>query len=299
MNRKIFIKKTATAIGLIPLSKITAQLNFVSHFNTNKMNEQKICTTCGTQFPPNSDVKICIICAEERQYIPEKGQTWTTHKLLSSSHKNKIKKIDENLFEIVIEPSFAIGQRALLVVSKSGNILWDCVPLLDIETINFVNNLGGLKAIAFSHPHYYSNMNDWAYAFNCPIYIHKKDKEYILDKCKNVKLWEGNEIEILDNIAVHNIGGHFDGSSVLVIPEMSKLGTMLTGDTLYLSPTKKHFAIMYSYPNRIPLPIKEIVRIKKRFDNISFDSIYGFYSYQNLTENAREILNKSLERYLK
>jgi hypothetical protein len=263
------------------------------------MNQQKICKTCGTQFPKSSNIEICTICAEERQYIPEQGQSWTTHQKLLSSHKNRILKIDETLYEIVIEPNFAIGQRALLVISKSGNILWDCVPLLDTDTINFINEKGGLKAIAFSHPHYYSNMNDWAKVFNCPIYIHKKDEAYITDNGENIKLWDGDEIELIDNIKIYNIGGHFAGSSVLVISKMSKLGTMLTGDTVYLSPSKKHFAIMYSYPNRIPLPISEIQRIKRRFDNISFDSIYGFYSYQNLTENAREILKKSLERYLK
>jgi hypothetical protein len=298
MNRKIFIENAGKILSLFTFGKINAQINSETQLNKTEMKEQLICTACGTQFPKNSSVEICTICAEERQYIPEKGQSWTTQQILSATHKNKIIKINENLFEIKIEPNFAIGQRALLVISKSGNILWDCIPLLDTDTINFINKKGGLNAIAFSHPHYYSNMNDWARVFNCPIHIHKNDEEYITDKSENIKLWDGDDITLIDDIKIHNIGGHFKGSSVLVISTMSKLGTMLTGDTLYLSPTKKHFAIMYSYPNRIPLPLSEIQRIKRRFNNIKFDSIYGFYSYQNLTENAREILEKSLERYL-
>jgi hypothetical protein len=79
---------------------------------------------------------------------------------------------------------------------------------------------------------------------------------------------------------------------------MSREGTMLCGDTLYLSPSKKHFAIMYSYPNRIPLPVNEIKRINLRLQAISFDTIYGFYSYQNVTENARQILDASIQKYL-
>lgn len=73
---------------------------------------------------------------------------------------------------------------------------------------------------------------------------------------------------------------------------------MLCGDTLYLSPSMKHFAIMHSYPNRIPLPTSEISRIKKRLGELEFDAMYGFYSYQNLTENVRQIVNDSLEKYL-
>lgn len=297
MKRKEFIKQIG---ALVAISSINIFDVFPESKKNKIMNTKKICIACGTQFPlEKNNIEICTICSEERQYIPQKGQSWTNHQTLLTTHKNKIVKLNENLYEIVVEPSFAIGQRAFLVISKTGNILWDCIPLLDFETIKFINEKGGLKVIAISHPHYYSNMNDWAATFNCPIYIHKKDHEFIIDNGKNVKLWEGNKIEIFDYINIHNIGGHFDGSSILIIPSMSKLGTMLTGDTMYLSPTKKHFAIMYSYPNRIPLPINEIIRIKDRFETISFDTVYGFYSYQNLTENAREIFNKSLETYLK
>ena len=37
-----------------------------------------------------------------------------------------------------MSPSFAIGQRALLVESAAGNILWDCTPLLDDEIVEAV-----------------------------------------------------------------------------------------------------------------------------------------------------------------
>jgi hypothetical protein len=259
---------------------------------------KKLCTTCGTQFPENYTEELCSTCNEERQYIPETGQSWTTHQNLLNTHKTKIVPIRENLYELLIEPHFAIGQRCFLVVAQGGNILWDCIPLLDEATQKFIQSKGGLKAIAFSHPHYYSNMNDWAQTFNCPIYIHKNDEPYIADKGSRIKLWSGKQQLLWDNITIENIGGHFEGSSVLLIPAMSKEGTMLCGDTMYLSPSKKHFAIMYSYPNRMPLPVNEIKRIEQRLQDLSFDTIYGFYSYQNVTENARQILNASIKRYL-
>lgn len=91
----------------------------------------KLCSTCGTQYPENFNDELCPICNEERQYIPLTGQAWTTHEELLTTHKTKVVKIRENLFEILITPRFAIGQRALFVVSEQGNILWDCVSLLD------------------------------------------------------------------------------------------------------------------------------------------------------------------------
>ena len=33
---------------------------------------------------------------------------------------------------------FAIGQRAMLLQTESGNILWDMISLLDDDTVDFV-----------------------------------------------------------------------------------------------------------------------------------------------------------------
>lgn len=260
---------------------------------------RRICNTCGTWYAEGHTPNDCFICQEERQYVPEGGQKWVTPDALSSTHKNKILQLNSRLFEIVIDPSFAIGQRAFLVLSDNGNMLWDCVPLLDQGTIDFIQSKGGIDAIGFSHPHYYSNMNDWAQTFDCPIYIHHTDEPFIVDKGGNIRLWQGDEKPLWNDLKIVNIGGHFTGSSVLMISGMGEKGTLLCGDTFYISPSKKHFAMMYSYPNRMPLPIAEIKRIKERFDTVSFDAVYGFYSYQNVLNNAKAILDSSIARYIR
>jgi len=261
------------------------------------MTEQIICSTCGTYYPVESAPKLCNVCLEERQYIPVTGQSWTRLADLHRKHSIKINKLHDKLYELEIDPMFAIGQRAMLVISKKGNVLWDCIPLLDEATIEFIRSKGGLSAIAFSHPHYYSNMNDWAETFDCPVYIHQNDAEHIMVKGERVKLWQGDEMELLDGIKIMLIGGHFAGSCILHVPFLSKEGTILCGDTLFLSPSKKHFSIMYSYPNRMPLPLKEMKRLKERFDGIPFDSFYGYQKIQNLAEKVKEIFETSMNGY--
>lgn len=260
-------------------------------------NSLRMCTECGTQYPDNYSDNVCIICADERQSVPQSGQTWTTHEKLLEKHSVKIKKINDQLYEFTVNPRFSIGQRALFVISEQGNIMWDCIPLLDEGVIEFIKSKGGLKAIAISHPHYYSIMKMWAETFDCKILIHGGDKQWVVNGGNSVEYWSGRELDLWDTLKLHNIGGHFDGSSIIEIPWMSEKGTLLIGDTMYLSPSLKHFAIMRSYPNRIPLPISEIKRIETRFENISFDTIYGFYSYQNVEKNAKEVLRNSIARY--
>lgn len=261
------------------------------------MKHQIICSTCGTYYPADGVPELCPVCMDDRQYIPPTGQSWTKEAMLHLKHSIKINKIQDRLYEMEVNPIFAIGQRALLVLSPEGNVLWDCIPMLDETTIEFIKSKGGLKAIAFSHPHYYSNMNDWAEIFNCPVYIHENDAENIQVSGEHIKLWSGDEMKLWDGIKIMLIGGHFEGSSILHVPFLSKEGTILCGDTLFLSPSNKHFSIMRSYPNRIPLPLSEMKRLKERFDNIPFDSFFGYISTQNLNENVKQVFTESMERY--
>jgi hypothetical protein len=262
------------------------------------MNQKIICTACGTQYQQICAAEAaCPICLDDRQAVPEKGQTWTNLHELSDNHSVIIKKLHDNLYELKMAPSFAIGQRALLVLTPAGNILWDCIALINEPTVEFIKSKGGLKAIAFSHPHYYTTMNEWAEIFNCPIYIHQKDEQWIFSKGQHVNLWNETEKELWNGIRLINVGGHFAGSSILHVPFLSKEGTILCGDTFYISPSKKHAAVMYSYPNRIPLPVQEVQRIKKQISSIQFDTIFGFYDYQNIYINAKEILESSLSKY--
>lgn len=256
-----------------------------------------MCAACGTQFPIGQQPGVCPICEDPRQYVPEGGQRWTTHETVRTGHGVRVLGLSERVYELTIVPTFAIGQRALLVLSSEGNVLWDCIPLLDEPTVSFIKAQGGLKAIAFSHPHYYSNVRVWAETFGCPVYIHRSDAQWIMDKGPHIRLWDGDEHTLWDGMRLINIGGHFTGSSILHAAALSKEGAVFCGDTLILSPSKQHLAVMYSYPNRIPLPLREVERIRQRFETIPFDTLYSFLTYQDLTENARGILQQSFARY--
>ncbi len=56
-------------------------------------------------------------------------------------------------------------------------------------------------------------------------------------------------------------------------------------------------AVMYSYSNRISLPLHEIEHIKKQMHDIEFDTMYGFYEYQNIYTEAKLIMEHSLAKY--
>jgi len=158
--------------------------------------------------------------------------------------------------------------------------------------------MGGLKAIAFSHPHYYSNMSEWAQTFNCPVYIHEFDEQWISYKSEFIRLWNGDFKLLRDGINIIHIGGHFPGSCVLRLPTAGGKGTIFCGDTFYIAPSKRHIAVMHSYPNQILLPKDDFITVYKRSAGLEFDILLGAFERQNLTENAQLIFTNSMKRYL-
>lgn len=138
---------------------------------------------------------------------------------MQSSYKNEIKQddVDGRIWSIFSSPQFAIGQRAVLIETEAGNVLWDCISLLDSDTIDFIKSRGGLKAIAISHPHFYSTHLEWAREFNCPVYLAEEDQEWINhdDQDGHRQFVSGPSLEILPGVNVIKLGGHFPGSSAL------------------------------------------------------------------------------------
>jgi hypothetical protein len=120
---------------------------------------QFLCVTCCTQFPESTEAPAhCPICEDERQFIADGGQPWTTLDQLRRDHRNEIAAQEPRLTSIETKPAFAVGERAFLLEAAGGNILWDCISLIDDSTIAWIKQRGGLAAIAISHPHYYTTM---------------------------------------------------------------------------------------------------------------------------------------------
>ena len=256
-----------------------------------------ICTTCGVQYQP-SDVPPanCAICEDDRQYVNSAGQTWTTLEGVNQQYKNIIELVAPDVYAIYSTPSFAIGQRAHLVISPAGNILWDCITNLDNSTINLINALGGVKAIAISHPHYFSTIAEWSRAFdNIPVFVHQFDEKWLGKKPGNLQLWIDKELDLWNDIKLIKCGGHFPGSCVMYTPHNK--GSLFVGDTIQVAPDLRTVSFMYSYPNLIPLPKAEILRIQSAIIDIKYQSMYGAFG-RYLTNNAMDAMKFSVKRYL-
>jgi glyoxylase-like metal-dependent hydrolase (beta-lactamase superfamily II) len=254
------------------------------------------CATCGAQFPPaDAAPERCPVCEDPRQWVPETGQAWITADELAAGHRNEI-RAEEELTGVGVEPWFAIGQRALLVPLGAGNVLWDCVPLLDAAAAAEIERRGGLDAIAISHPHYYTGMVDFAQRFGCPILLHAADAQWITRPDPAIELWDGETRELGGGLTLIRCGGHFAGGTVL---HHGAASALLCGDIVQVIPDRSHVGFMYSYPNLIPLPEAAVRGIADVLAPYPFEHIYGAWWGRVIRGDGSAIVARSAERYVR
>lgn len=256
-----------------------------------------ICVTCGTQFAPSpAPPERCPVCRDERQYVGRDGQRWISPAELAMNYKNRVEQVDDGVLGIGVEPSFAITQRALLV----ERTLWDCVSLLDPDVAARLEERGGVDTIAISHPHYYTSMVDWAERFDARVLLHEADREWIMRPSDRIELWSGERLELSPSLELIRLGGHFPGGTVcLWSAGAGGRGALLTGDIVAVVADRDWVSFMWSYPNLIPLPAREIERMGEVLSGLPFERLYGAFWGSVIDADAHAKVLRSVERYVR
>jgi len=260
-----------------------------------------ICTACGTQYAPSQGPPSqCAICEDERQFVPPAGQTWTTLPALAAGAFNAYRQHEPGVIGIGTQPTFAIGQCALIICTPGGNVLWDCISLLDPATITLINGLGGPKAIGISHPHFYTTMVEWSRAFgDIPVHVHADDERWIVRRDPAIKLWKGETLELLPGVTLIRGGGHFAGGAMLHWADgAGGRGVLCSSDIATVTTDRKFLTFMRSYPNLIPLSAKQVTAIGAALEPFAFDTIYGHFFDRVIPTGGKRILQASIERYV-
>ena len=260
-----------------------------------------ICLTCGCQYDGSeSPPRRCKICEDERQYVGFEGQRWTTLDELRATHVNRFDEMEPGLLRVGTEPSFAIGQHAYLVETPGGNVLWDCISLLDDTTVATIAQRGGFRAIALSHPHYYSSIVEWSRAFDdAPIYIHAADRKWVTRRSAAIVFWEGETLDLGDGLTLIRGGGHFEGATMMHWPAGAEgRGALMAGDTIQVVYDRRWVSFMYSYPNLIPLPPSKVRHLVDVVEPYEFDRIYSPWLGRVVASDGKAVVRRSAERYL-
>ena len=260
-----------------------------------------ICATCGNHYPEaTSPPDVCVICADERQWVPASGQRWTTAaELAAAGHRGDVREVEPGLLGIGVDPPVAIGQRALLVRTDAGNLLWDPPGYLDEAAVAAVRAAGGLRAVTASHPHFYGSMAEWSRAFDAEVLVPEADAAWLTCPPERPPVtWSGTR-EVLGGVTLVQCGGHFPGSAVVHWAEgAGGAGVLLSGDTIFVTPGEDRVTFVRSAPNRLPLPERDVRGVVEAVRPYRFDRIYGGWWEPVLRRDAKAVVERSAERYI-
>ncbi|WP_269857031.1 MBL fold metallo-hydrolase [Streptomyces sp. RPT161] len=261
--------------------------------------ELPICRVCGLQYAaPRED---CPVCLDERQYVGWDGQQWTSlAELHGDGHRGRLQEEGPGVVGIGAEPSVGIGQRALLVRSPAGNVLWDCLGYLDDDLAAEVEQLGGVSAVAVSHPHFYGVMTEWGRAFDAPVYVHAADRAWVPRPDPEVEHWSGDTHQIAPGLTLINAGTHFAGGTVLHwADDPDGRGALFSGDIFMVVADRRWVSFMYSIPNFIPERPRTIRNALALVEPFEFARIYGAFWGRVVTDGGSATVRRSAERYLR
>jgi hypothetical protein len=260
-----------------------------------------ICTSCGTQYAESATPRCrCAICEADGRRAPIAWAAWTTLGELRSRHHNQVRQIDSDLFGVRSIPTWAMGQRALLLRSPRGNVLWDCITLIDDRTVRLIRGLGGIAAIAVSHPRHLSSVVEWSHAFGgAPVHLHTADRRWVTRPDAVLNFWDGERLQLDDGITLLHYGGYFDGGTILHWPSGAKgKGTLLTGDIVQVVHGNQQVSFLSSSPGLIPRSPRAVEHIVTGIEPFSYDCLYDAWSDYGIARGARTVVIDSYERYV-
>ena len=258
-----------------------------------------ICTACGMQYRATAQAMPpaqCAICEEERQYVPPRGQSLDHARRARAKPHEQLPRIRGRRHRH--RRGFAIGQRALLVRTDGRQHAVGLRRHARRRDRDHDQGLGGIKAIAISHPHFYTTMVEWARAFGARIHLHAADTAWIMRPDPAIELWDGETNKLWDGVTLVRCGGHFEGGTVLHWAAARAGAASSAPATFSPSP-----------PTASGSPSCAAIRISfrcrrarssisaRRMAPFAFDTLYGHYFDRVIAKDAKPVLEKSVARY--
>lgn len=234
------------------------------------------------------------VSIEERGDLPPHG-TWTTlAELAAQPHHTEHTDHGRGVHSLRRAPRFAIGHRSFVVQTDKGSLLWDAPSYVDDEILGVVRDLGGVAAIAASHPHMFGAQLSWSREFGAaPVYVNALDQEWLPRMDPAIELWK-EQIEPLPGVSLLHVGGHMRGSSVALAAD----GTLLVGDTISGGLARDWVSFQRNFPKHVPLSPAVVRRIVDRLEPFDYDRLYTLGG-DEIDHHAKDVVRRSAETHIR
>ncbi|TXT07490.1 hypothetical protein VHUM_03210 [Vanrija humicola] len=306
MPKEFYIREELTALSAIPQRALDALADDSS---------LPVCATCATQYPaPRRDCTHAKLSGSTDHPQARGATTSSATSRTRASRSSRPSRSSPSLRRVSISPACVKLTPAFLLETFEGSFIWDCSAVLTPPLIAHLTHLRRpLKAMAISHPHFFSTSLTWARALGVPLYINALDKEWYQRResagADEVVFWSGTQ-RLSSTLTLIECGGHFPGSCVLHWDRAAEpltsdadarapdTGLLLVADTVMVQPTQKGITFMWSIPNAIPLHPTDVLHIQNVLREYDYDSVSSTWPDRWVRAGAARIFDESVETYL-
>ncbi len=267
------------------------------------MDDLPICVTCGVQYPADHDTD-ALPDLRGRPAVRRARRPAVDHprraagRATATEFARRGYRPDRHRHRRRSSPS-ASGRCCCR--ARAATCCGTASSLIDDETVDKVNELGGVSAIAISHPHYYSSMVEWSEAFGgVPIYLHAADRA-VGAAHRERGVLGGRTEEILPGRTLLNPRIHFDGGTVAALggrrarPRM-RCAPATSSRSCRPPVGQLHVQLPQLHPRASGHGPRGRCSWSSRFE---YDVIYGAWWDMVVEQDAKAALTRSARRYLR
>lgn len=236
------------------------------------------CANCGHwqkyfAVPPD-----CPICSDVRNDLPPDGWDFRTPEQLGPTLRYHWREAIPGVWEFWSTPRFGLDSHGWLLTYPDGNVAFEAAPIYDGAQLRRIEELGGIRVLAASHPHGYGALHQLQDHFQPELMIQKDDLQWT--KAMRVTLPYDETQEIRPGLTLYHTGGHYGGHAVLHDAERRAL---FAGDALKIDFDADGSAARISchkaYHKQIPLSRDEARRYREVMGRLDFTSVFTPFEY--------------------
>ena len=172
------------------------------------------CANCGF-WQLHFDPPDCPVCTDVRNDLPEDGWRFVPEAEIAATHEGEVREVAEGLWAFTTTPALGLAGTGWLLTRPKGNVAFEAAPYYSRAMLDRIAQLGGIAALAASHPHGYGALFQLQRAFEPPVVaIHKDDLAYT--KAFAVTAPYDDTLELAPGFTLHHVGGHYAGQAALL-----------------------------------------------------------------------------------
>lgn len=237
------------------------------------------CAHCGfwqRYFAPPPD---CPVCTDTRNDLPADGWAFVPAAEARARLSGRWRRVRDDLFAFSTTPPFGLDGTGWLLTHPDGNVAFEAAPFYTDDMLAEIARLGGIRVLAASHAHGYGALWQLQDVFQPDIVAIQKD-DLRMTKAFRVTWPFDDTLELRPGLALHHVGGHYEGQAVLHDAERRIL---FCGDAFKVDQDAAGNSVAVSthkaFHKSIPLSPAEVRRYRAVIAPLDFDTVCTPFEY--------------------